>query len=166
MAEHGLTSTRRYNADTEKLNVFDIVAQRPDLHGAFDFTLCWGVVMCTHDPQVAFANAAATVKAGGALYTMIYAPEGMHNSATVLAHRRYYHTALVSIEAKLAYAAAIVEEPGQVLGYLDMLHTFYNWVVPEAVIYGWYRRHGFQNVITLNAAEPAKCAYHVLGTKG
>ncbi len=166
MSEHGLKSTRRYNKDVEKLNLFDIIEKRPDLHGAFDFALCWGVVMCTHDPKVAFDNVAATVKDDGELYTMIYAPEGMHNTEKVIEQRRYYHTELASIEEKLAYAYEISEVSGNVIGYLDMLHTFYNWVVPEEVIYGWYRRHGFKKVITLNASERYKCAYHVLGTKG
>lgn len=40
LLEHGLQSTRRFNQDVEKLNLFDIITRRPDLHEAFDFTLC------------------------------------------------------------------------------------------------------------------------------
>ena len=42
--------------DVERLDLFEI-ARRPDLHGRFDFAICWGVVMSTHDPRAAFANA-------------------------------------------------------------------------------------------------------------
>lgn len=165
MSEHGLKSTRRFNHDVERLNLFDILEKRLDLHQTFDFTICWGVIMCVHNPKLAFENVAATVKPGGQLYTMIYAPEGMHNSPKVLEQRKYYHTQLHTMEEKLAYAYQISEVPGNVIGYLDMLNTFYNWVVPEDVIYNWYHEQGFHNVVTLNASEQPKAAFHVLGQK-
>lgn len=64
VSEHALLSTKRFNPNTSKLDIFDMLT-RTDLHQAFDFTLCWGVVMCTHNPKSAFQNVATTVKPGG-----------------------------------------------------------------------------------------------------
>lgn len=164
VSEHALRSTRRFNADVEYLNLFEILEKRKDLHEAFDFTLCWGVVMCTHDPHLAFQNVAKTVKRGGHLYTMIYAPT-YHISPFVLDNRRHYHMTLKTVEERIAYAYKIADRPENAINLFDMLNTFYNWTVPEDVIYGWYDAHEFENVITLNADEANKCAYHVLGSK-
>ena len=157
-------ATRRINRDVEYLNLFDIRQRRPDLHESFDFTLCWGVIMCTHDPNVAFQNVALTVRPGGDLYTMIYAPT-YHNSPEVLEHRRYYHQQLKTPQERLDYAYAVVDDPRNAINGLDMLNTFYNWTVTEDVIHGWYRIQGFEEVVTLNAAEQHKCAFHVVGRK-
>ncbi len=164
VSENGLKSARRFNDDVEELNLFDILPRRPDLHELFDFTLCWGVVMCTHDPKLAFENVCRTVKPGGHLYVMVYAPT-YHNSPFVLEHRKHYHTKLTTMSEKLQYAYDIADRPENAINLLDMLNTFYNWTVPEEVIHLWYRRYGFEDVITLNAEEPHKCAYHVLGRK-
>jgi len=164
VSEHALQSTRRFNEDVEKLDIFSIIREREDLHAAFDMTICWGVVMCTHDPKLAFENVARTVKPGGELYTMIYAPT-YHLSEPVVNARRHYHTNLHSLEDKLAYAYEVSDVPENAINGFDMLNTFYNWVVPEEVVHNWYRRAGFEDVITLNRNEPHNCAWHVLGTK-
>ncbi len=161
----GLRSTRRFNPDVERLDLFEIASARSDLHRAFDFTICWGVLMCVHTPKLAFENVAATVKPGGHLYTMVYAPEGMHASPETLEQRRYYHRELRTIEERLDYALELAGGTNNAIGYLDLLNTFYNWVVPQAVLRGWYRRCEFEVPLLLNAGEPAKCAYHHLGRK-
>jgi 2-polyprenyl-3-methyl-5-hydroxy-6-metoxy-1,4-benzoquinol methylase len=164
VSPHALISTRRFNEDVEELNLFDILERRQDLHETFDFVLSWGVVMCTHDPGSAFANVARTVKPGGQLYVMVYAPT-YHNSPFVLESRKHYHTELTSPEEKLRYAYEIADLPENAINLLDMLNTFYNWTVSEETIYRWYSLNGFKDVVTLNKIEANKCAYHVLGRK-
>jgi 2-polyprenyl-3-methyl-5-hydroxy-6-metoxy-1,4-benzoquinol methylase len=163
ISEHALKSTRRFNNDAERLDLFEIKTRR-DLQSAFDFTLCWGVLMCTHDPKLAFENAAATVKPGGRMYTMTYAPT-YHASDFVVKHRKHYHENLRSLDAKLAYAYSISDTPENAINYFDMLNTYYNWTVREETVHGWYRACGFKEVTTLNRNEPHYCAFHVLGTK-
>jgi SAM-dependent methyltransferase len=163
VSEHALRSVRRFNDDVEQLDLFGI-ERRPDLHEAFDFTLCWGVVMCTHDPKAAFRNVARTVAPGGQLYAMVYAPT-YHASPQVLERRKHYHRELHGFEERLAYAYEIADTPANAINLLDMLNTFYNWVIPEDVIHGWFREQGFVDVVTLNRNEPHNCAWHVLGTK-
>ena len=164
VSPHALRSTRRFNHDVEALNLFDIIDRRPDLHEAFDSTLCWGVVMCTHDPKVAFQNICRTVKPGGQLYSMVYAPT-YHNSPFVLENRRRYHTELKTLEEKLQYAYQIADRPENAINLFDMLNTFYNWTIEEEVVRHWYHSNGFRNIVTLNKNEQNKCAYHILGTK-
>lgn len=164
VSRHALLSTSRFNRDVEELDLFDILPERPDLHEAFDFTLCWGVLMCTHDPRVAFANAAKTVKPGGELYIMVYAPT-YHNSEFVLSNRQFYHHHLNTPEQKLDYAYKISDSPENAINLLDMLNTFYNWTVEEETIHNWFSDFGFAETITLNQHEPNNCAYHVLGRK-
>jgi len=163
VSEHGLRSVRRFNADAERLNLFEI-AGRADLHGQFDFALAWGICMSTHDPALAFANAAATVRPGGGLYVMVYAPT-YHNSPAVLHQREHYHRRLHSDAERLDYVYAIADDRANAINYMDMLNPFYNWVVEEETIHGWFRRCGFVNVVTLNASESEPVAYHVFGTK-
>ena len=162
VSEHGLKSVRRFNQDVERLDIFDI-ATRSDLHEAFDFTLNWGVVMHTHDPKLAFENVARTVRPGGGLYIVVYAPT-QHNSPDILNYRKHYHS-LQTFDEKLAYAYHIADKPENTINYLDMLHTFYNWVVPEKTIHDWFHANGFMDVITLNASEGRSVAYHVFGRK-
>lgn len=163
VSQHGLESTRRFNDDVEYLDLFDIEGKRHDLHAAFDFTINWGVVMCTHDPKRAFQNVALTVKPGGSLYVMIYAPT-YHASDKIRAMRKRYHRDLRPDE-RLDFAYEVTKDPRNTINQLDMLNTFYNWTVPEDVIHGWFRDCGFENTITLNAHEPDLCAYHVIGQK-
>ena len=163
VSEHALASVRRFNDDVDNVSLFDI-AGRSDLHEQFDFTLLWGVAMSTHDPAVAFENAARTVRPGGGLYVMVYAPT-YHNSPDVLRHRRAYHTQLTSADEKLQYVYAIAEDAANAINYMDMLNPFYNWVIEEETVHHWFRRQGFGGVVTLNASEPEPVAYHVYGTK-
>ena len=164
VSEHGLKSTRRFNDDVEKLDLFDIAEKRPDLHEQFDFVLCWGVIMCTHDPKLAFQNVARAVRPGGYLYIMVYAPT-YHNSPFVLENRRHYHKNLSTSDERLQFAYEISEDERNAINLLDMLNTFYNWTIPENVIHQWYSDEGFGEPITLNRNEPHKCAFHVFGQK-
>lgn len=163
ISEHGLASVRRFNPDVERLNLFDL-ATRPDLHARFDFALLWGVAMSTHDPLVAFAQAASTVRPGGGLYVMVYAPT-YHNSPQILSQREHYHRRLTSADDRLRYVYEIADTPANAINYMDMLNPFYNWVIEEETIHGWFKRHGFSNVITLNASEQEPVAYHVFGVR-
>jgi SAM-dependent methyltransferase len=163
VSEFALKSTRRFNADVEKLDLFTI-PDREDLHEAFDFTLSWGVVMCTHDPKLAFENVAHTVKSGGMLYLMVYAPT-YHASDTVRRWRKHYHRSLLTFEERLQFAYEIAEDPKNAINYLDMLNTFFNWTIPEETVHDWFAQNGFADVVTLNKTEPHNCAWHVLGRK-
>jgi hypothetical protein len=53
------------------------------------------------------------------------------------------------------------------ISVLDMLHAYYNWVIPWDVILGWIKKAGFTEVINLNEFEPPQlaCAFHILGIK-
>jgi len=164
VSEHGLKSVKRFNEDAEKQDIFGIIQNRPDLHERFDFTICWGVVMCTHDPKVAFENIARTVKPGGGMYIMVYAPT-YHNSPEVLKWRKHYHTLLKTFEERLAYSYEISDTPENAINYLDMLNTYYNWVIDEETIHAWYAKNGFVDIVTLNASEKLPCNYHVFGRK-
>lgn len=163
VSEHGLASVKRFNNDVERLDLFDLPG-REDLHGQFDFAICWGVVMSTHDPKMAFANAAATVRPGGSLYVMVYAPT-YHNSPEVLRQRLHYHRALSTPEERLAYVYQVADTPANAINHMDMLNPFYNWVVAEATIHAWFHTHGFTDVVTLNGSEQDPVAYHVIGTR-
>jgi hypothetical protein len=120
--------------------------------------------MSTHDPALAFANAAKTVRPGGGFYVMVYAPT-YHNSPAVLERREHYHRRLHSADERLEYVYEIADDPGNAINYLDMLNPFYNWVVEEETIHRWFRDHGFVSVVTLNATEQEPVAYHVFGTR-
>ncbi len=145
------------------MSLFDI-AERTDLHDRFDFALLWGVAMSTHDPAAAFENAARTVRPGGGLYVMVYAPT-YHNSPDVLRHRLTYHRQLATADERLQYVYAIAEDSANAINYMDMLNPFYNWVIEEGTVHEWFRREGFGSVATLNASEPEPVAYHVYGVK-
>jgi 2-polyprenyl-3-methyl-5-hydroxy-6-metoxy-1,4-benzoquinol methylase len=163
VSDHALRSTRRFNRDTFQLDIFDIPG-RPDLQQSFDFTLCWGVVMCTHDPKRAFASVAKTVKPGGSLYVMVYAPT-YHASSFVREMRRKFHRDTRTMEEKIAFVFEIAQDPDNAINYMDMLNTFYNWTIPENVVHQWFRDAGFVNLVTLNKQEPYNAAWHVLGER-
>lgn len=187
ISDSALTSVKKYNPNARRVNIMEIPADHPDLVGRFDFANLWGVAMCTHDPLKAFISASSTVASGGALYLMVYAPEGLHGERLTNIQRRKF-AELSTIEEKLAFvdrvhqrkwdrsypltenlknlARNILRRPkGYKVGVLDMLHPFYNWVIPLDVIRGWMRKGGFREMIVLNENENPKCAYHVLGMK-
>lgn len=165
VSDAGLESTRRFNDDVEKVGLFDIGESRPDLVGAFDFALCWGVVMCTHDPKRAFEKAASTVKKGGALYVMVYAPT-YHSGDFVTTARRVYHREKATPAEKLAYLRELAAgDEDNMINYLDMLNTFYNWVIDEETLIEWCRNCGLSEPVFLNKAEPHKCGHHVLAVR-
>ena len=164
-SEHGLASTRLINDDVEALDLFDIGVGRKDLVEAFDFTLCWGVLMCTHDPKAAFAKAAATVKPGGMMYIMVYMPS-YHIGDFVVSARRTYHREKLSFEDRMAYLNDLAAgDEDNMINFQDMLNTFYNWVIDWPTIQGWFAENGFEAPVYLNAAEPDACGFHVLAQK-
>lgn len=163
VSEHAVRATSQFNKNVTKLDIFEI-PQRKDLLAAFDFTLCWGVIMCTHDPKLAFESVASTVKPGGSLYVMVYAPT-YHASDAVREMRRRFHRECRTSEEKLRFVFDVAQDPDNAINYLDMLNTFYNWTIPEQVVHDWYRASGFTNIITLNKDEPDPCAWHVFGQR-
>src|SRR5271157_3906801 len=94
---------------------------------------------------------------------MVYAPT-LHNSPEILKYRRHYHS-LNTFDEKLAYAYSIADKPENAISYLDMLNTFYNWVVPEETIHHRHHANGFVDAITLNASEKMPGSYHIFGRK-
>ena len=161
--ESAIASVKRFNPDSRVMSLFDI-ENDPSLVGAYDFVLCWGVMMHTHDPARAFRSVSKAVKQGGAMYVMLYAPEGMHNDPENVRKRQHYHRTLATREERIAFAYACAGDPAQALGWYDLLNPFYNWVVPEPVIHGWFRQHGFILVQTLNTTVE-RCAHHVMARK-
>lgn len=191
MSESALKSVRSFNSKTMRLDIMKIQSDHPELVGQFDYANLWGVAMCTHDPLQAFMNAASTVKPGGAIYLMVYAPEGIHGLKATNIQRSTFHR-LNSLEDRLTYVEHvrnrewdnaypllfnirnqlrnILRRPyGSKINFLDMLAPFFNWVIPLEVIYGWMDRAGFQTVDWLNEYHfrntRIKTAYHILGTK-
>jgi hypothetical protein len=120
--------------------------------------------MCTHDPKLAFENVARTVKPGGSLYVMVYAPT-YHASEEVVLARKHYHTKLRTMEERLAYVYECADAPENAINLLDMLNTFYNWTIREETVRNWYAENGFTDVRWLNKAEPHFCGYHFLARK-
>jgi SAM-dependent methyltransferase len=164
-SENSLRSTRRYNPNVERLDLFKIGGTRPDLHEAFDFTLCWGVIMCTHDPKLAFENVACTVKSGGFLYVMVYAPT-YHASDFVLEARKHYHRRLLTAEERLDYVNELARhDSNNAINYMDMLNTYYNWTIDEGTLVQWCANNGFDYPSFLNAHEPHKCAHHAVARR-
>src|ERR1041385_3591710 len=102
MSESALASVKRVNPNLLKADVTELHTQHPELTGQFDFANLWGVAMSTHDPLRAFLSAAATLRPGGALYLMVYAPEGMHRTPSVNSRRKHF-AGLQTVEEKLAY---------------------------------------------------------------
>ena len=162
VGDAGLESTRRFNDDVEKVGLFEIGTARPDLVGAFDFALCWGVIMCTHDPKVAFEKVASTVRPGGSLYIMVYAPT-YHAGEFVTGARYRYHREMRTADERAAYLAELARgDEDNMINYLDMLNTFYNWVIDEETIHGWCAPNGLAEPVFLNRDEADKCGHHVL----
>lgn len=187
ISESALESTRRFNDKTFRVNLMELDREHPEWVGAFDFACFWGVAMHTHDPRKAFHAAASTVAPGGAIYLMVYAPEGLHGDPLTLQQRKAFH-ALDTVEARLAYVEHVFHRKldpsyrlrdnwrnvvrtlrgtpkGGRVGVLDMLEPYYNWVIPWDAITGWMREEGFTRVTLLNDGESPKCAWHVLGQR-
>jgi 2-polyprenyl-3-methyl-5-hydroxy-6-metoxy-1,4-benzoquinol methylase len=161
VSEHGLKSTRRFNPNTHEVDLFTI-PERPDFIRAFDFVLAWGILMCTHDPKLAFLSAAEAVKPGGAFYFCVYTPP-YHASEFVRSARRKYHRELKTPEERVAHLAEITRnDPDNAINYLDMLNTFYNWTILDTTIRDWCASAGFTEPVFLNRNEPHKCQHHVL----
>jgi 2-polyprenyl-3-methyl-5-hydroxy-6-metoxy-1,4-benzoquinol methylase len=162
VGEAALESTRRFNDDVERVGLFDIGSARPDLVKKFDFAICWGVIMCTHDPKVAFEKVASTVKPGGSLYIMVYAPT-YHSGDFVTNARRIYHREKKTSEERIAFLHELAKgDEDNMINYLDMLNTFYNWVIDEETIQGWCAAKNLKAPTFLNRDEPHKCGHHVL----
>jgi SAM-dependent methyltransferase len=188
LSPSALKSVARFNANVRPVDVMTIPDEQPDLVERFDFANFWGVAMCTHDPLKAFLSAASTVKPGGALYLMVYGPEGMHATPLVNRQRARFNR-LRTVEERLAFVEHVYHRrwdrgyalhdnvknvlrnvlrrpKGGKVGVLDMLEPYYNWVIPFPVIEGWMARAGFDEVRFLNEHQHPKVAYHVLGIKG
>jgi 2-polyprenyl-3-methyl-5-hydroxy-6-metoxy-1,4-benzoquinol methylase len=162
VGDAALESTRRFNDDVEKVGLFEIGNSRSDLVGRFEFTLCWGVIMCTHDPKVAFEKVASTVRPGGSLYLMVYAPT-YHSGEFVTSARRAYHREMRTKDERIAYLCELAKgDEDNMINYLDMLNTFYNWVIDEDTIRGWCQAGRMSEPVFLNIDEPHKCGHHVL----
>ncbi|MCZ6772524.1 MAG: class I SAM-dependent methyltransferase [Proteobacteria bacterium] len=187
ISNSALESVKRFNQNTLRADITRLPEDHPELVEQFDFAVFWGVAMCTHDPCKALASAASLVRPGGYIYLMVYAPEGMHNTAIVNIQRRIF-SRLKTVEERLAFVEQVYDRAwnwsypplenlknllrnllalprGSQLGVLDMLEPFYNWVIPMDVIEGWMSRAGFADLLLLNELEPEKCAYHVLARK-
>ena len=189
LSQSALDSVSRFNKAVVRADVMTLPEEHPELVDRFDFANLWGVAQCTHDPCKAFLNAAMTVKRGGALYLMVYAPEGMHNTSLVRWQRKQWRK-LKSFEEQLAYVKHVAsrawdptysladnllntavrfyhalrgKQPDW-LNVLDMLSPYYNWVIPLEVIDGWARKGGFHSYEVLNRGRH-RVAYHVLFRK-
>lgn len=163
VSEHALRSVRRFNDDVERLDLFDVAA-RHDLQSVFDLTICWGVIHHTHDPMRAFEIAASSVRPGGMLYVMVYAPT-FHASHFTYRVRRHAFEHTRDPEARLRYAYELAETPDNAMNMFDMLSPFYNWAIPEYVAVEWFLRAGFTDVHLLNRGERQPAAHHLRGVK-
>lgn len=189
VSESALKSTSRFNPNTLEANIMELPNEHKELKEQFDFGNLWGVAMCTHDPKKAFESAAFTIKPGGALYLMVYAPEGIHNTSLANAQRKKFNS-LNTVDEKLAFVDEAHARKwdwsyplrdnvmnvtrnmrhlpkGSKIGFLDMLEPFYNWTIPLDVIETWMKNNNFSRMIVLNEGETgkARCAHHILGIK-
>ncbi|MDD1777130.1 MAG: class I SAM-dependent methyltransferase [Candidatus Helarchaeota archaeon] len=184
MSPSALKGTSEYNPNTMQADIMRIPEEHPEWGNAFDFANLWGVAMCTHDPLKAFISAASTVRPGGVLYLMVYAPGGLHDQPLrILQRKRFY--SLTTIDERLSYVEHVYHRrwdwnypllvnllqvyanirgfsKGNIVCILDMLEPFYNWVIPVEVINGWKEKGGFKSIVWLNEHEHPKCAHHVL----
>jgi SAM-dependent methyltransferase len=162
------------NPNSFEADIFDLVGNRT-YAAEFEFTLAWGVLMHTHDPRLAFLNAASTVRRNGSLYVYVYGEDGFHASPQFNVVRKTFH-ALATFEERIAFAERTLPAatlPGtnikNLLGWYDALCPFYNWTIPLEVVAHWYRDHAFRNITLLNRNEVvgnSACGYHVLGELG
>ena len=187
ISESAIESTRRFNDHIMKTDILKLPEQHPELREQFDFANLWGVAMCTHDPKTAFESAAFTVRPGGAIYLMVYAPDGSHNLPLTNVKRRKFHS-LKGVEERLAFVDSVHarrwdadfplidncknvlrsllgRHKGHKTGVLDMLEPFYNWVIPMGIIEEWMAGNGFGKVTVLNPHDKHNAAHHVLGQK-
>ncbi len=188
LSASALQSVSRFNDRILVANVMRLTQEHSKLRQSFDFATLWGVAMHTHDPAQAVSQAAATVAPGGALYLMVYAPEGIHGTPLTQCQRRKFH-ALDTVNARLSFVDQVFNrcwdwdysfldnlknltrnlrglEKGSRIGVLDMLEPCYNWVIPLKTISGWMHECGFERWQLLNDHEPHKCAYHILAQRG
>lgn len=187
LSDSALRSVSRFNPNVLCADIMTLPEDHPELVGQFDFANFWGVAMLTHDPRQAFMSAASTVRPGGALFLMVYSPEGMAGQPEGLRKRRKFH-ALNTVEEKLAYVDHVHERrwerdaplnenlknqarnwlgrPKQPkIGLLDMLEPYYTWAIPLSVIEGWMEQAGFGRMELLNESASWKGSYEVLGHK-
>lgn len=161
------------NPHAYQTDIFDLLGNR-DYAANFDFTLAWGVVMNTHDPRLAFANVASTVRKHGSLYVYVYGEDSFHASVHFNMVRKTFH-ALKTFEERIAFAEQTNPActlPGteirNLLGWYDALCPYFNWTIPLEVMVQWYRDNAFRNITLLNRSEIESnnaCGYHVLGQR-
>lgn len=185
ISEHALKSVSAFNPNTLRADITKLTDEYPELVGQFDFANLWGVAMHTYNPKKTFMHAAKTVKGGGSLFIMIYAPEGMHGLKISNLRRKRFHS-LKTVEERLAYAddvynrktdwsyypiynnlrmtvAKLLNRPkGGKVSNLDALEAWFNWVVPLETIASWIKEAGFESFVVANEHEKCKCAYHIL----
>jgi SAM-dependent methyltransferase len=180
-----LASTARYNPNVLRADVVTLDEVHPELKTGFDFGNFWGVCHHTHDPARAFRSAAGLIKPGGALYLMVYHPDGIHGQPMTMARRRQFHT-LKNVSDRLAYVDKVYDRhwdnvltlkdnvfnqlrnvlgrhKGSKHGWLDLMEPFYNWTIPLPVIEQWFASAGFKKITILNDGQADKAAWHVLG---
>jgi SAM-dependent methyltransferase len=184
-SESAIKSVSMFNDNYRRVNLMELNRENPDLAGRFDFANLWGVAMCTHDPLRAFRNAAATVKPGGSMYLMVYTEGSIHQRPfTNFLRKKFYSLDSVDERLRLVEKAYdrewdpsfpfaenlknllrnILGRPkGGIIGMLDMLEPYYNWVVPLDTVIGWMKGAGFTKVIHMNEKEEIPCAVHALG---
>lgn len=185
ISEHGLKSVSAFNPNTLRTDITELTSDHPELIGQFDFANIWGVPMATYNPKKTFMHAAKTVKKGGSLFTMIYAPEGMHGLKITNLQRKKFHS-LKTVEERLNYVDDVFNRKpdwsyypaynnlrmiasnvlgrhkGGKVGTLDALEAWFNWVVPLETIANWIEEAGFEKWVLANEFEKRKCAYHIL----
>ncbi len=188
ISKSAIESVKKFNKNVLRTNIMEIPEKHPELIGKFDFATFWGVVMTTNDPKKTFKSAASTVKPGGYLYMMAYAPVGLHNKKITNLKRKIFYN-LKTIEERLAFVDKLYSRKwnkslplfenilnivrnvlklprSSKIAILDMLEPFYNWTISLSVIKNWMKEEGFIELKLLNKFEKHKCAYHVLGRKG
>jgi SAM-dependent methyltransferase len=190
VAESSINSVKRFNENVLRADILQLDKEHPELAGTFDFVNLWGVAHHTYDPWLAFRNAAALLKPKGAMYLYVYAETGLHNDPLVNLQRKLFYN-LKCVDDRLAFVervyhrkwdwryplkrnfdnmlANLSNQPkGVRICVLDMLETYYNWVIPWDVVTQWMASQKFDRVIHLNELEPIgqKCGYHVLGLRG
>ncbi|MFC1826123.1 class I SAM-dependent methyltransferase [Thermodesulfobacteriota bacterium] len=193
-SEHAIKSVSRFNPNVLRSNIFDIPEKHPKLKSSFDAAICWGVIMCTHDPKRAFDIVASTIRPEGSLYIMVYAPSGLHGQQWLVDMRKRFHRELKGYEERMRFCEKLadrrwnndlslkrnilfkIEEllgrpKPKVIGYWDAMMPFYNWVIDRETIKAWYSRNGFASCIFLNdtgknwTGLKKWVAYHVYGVK-